>query len=111
MNFSPEFWGTVIITIATGLVGTTAWSFFERRAKNREKDAEFIRHDCRDRISKLEQLLKDSAGEKDEMRELILKLTAEVAELRVKVEWLTEENHALITKLEKESRKRKQLND
>jgi hypothetical protein len=54
---------------------------------HRERDEDFIRHDCKDRIVKLEALLEESAREKDEMRNLILKLTAEVAELRTKVEF------------------------
>jgi hypothetical protein len=55
---------------------------------HRERDDDFIRHDCKDRISKLETLLEASAREKDDLRGLVLRLTAEVAELRVKVEFL-----------------------
>jgi predicted RNase H-like nuclease (RuvC/YqgF family) len=99
-------WYSVLITIVTILGGTTVWGFLEKRARNRERDAEFIRNDCRDRIAKLEQLLKDSSKEKDDLRELVLQLTSEVAELRVKVEYLTQENEALIRKA-----KKKLLND
>lgn len=99
-------WYSVLITIITILGGTTVWGFFEKRARNRERDAEFIRNDCRDRIAKLEALLKEGSKEKDEMRELILKLTSEVAELRVKVEYLTTENEQLLKKS-----KKKLLND
>jgi predicted nuclease with TOPRIM domain len=62
---------------------------------HRERDDDFIRHDCKDRISKLEALLEASAKEKDDLRNLVLKLTSEVAELRVKVEYLTSENAKL----------------
>lgn len=103
-------WYSVLITIVTVLGGTSVWTFFERKARMRERDAEFIKVDCRERIAKLEQLLKDSASEKDEMRELILKLTSEVAELRVKVEWLTNENQSL-SKTTKTKKKRRVLND
>jgi predicted RNase H-like nuclease (RuvC/YqgF family) len=99
-------WYSVLITVITILGGTTIWTFLERRAKTRERDAEFIRNDCRDRISKLEALLKESAKEKDELRDLVLQLTSEVAELRVKVEYLTDENQALVKKA-----KKKLLND
>lgn len=92
---------TVVITAITVLGGSTAFRFYERRAMHRERDEDFIRHDCRDRISKLEALLVESKEEKDKMRELILKLTAEVAELRMKVEFLTDEND----KLNKEKKK------
>jgi hypothetical protein len=88
---------SVLITAITVLGGSTAFRFYEKRAMRREKDDDFIRHDCKDRISKLEALLEESSKEKDEMRNLILKLTSEVAELRVKVEYLNNEN----TKLKK----------
>jgi hypothetical protein len=86
---------SVLITAITVLGGSTAFRFYEKRAMRREKDDDFIRHDCKDRISKLEALLEESSKEKDEMRNLILKLTSEVAELRVKVEYLNHENTKL----------------
>lgn len=88
---------TVLVTAITVLGGTTAFRYYERRAMHRERDDDFIRHDCKDRISKLEALLEDSSKEKDELRSLILKLTSEVAELRTKVDFLSQEN----TKLKK----------
>ena len=86
---------TALITAITVLGGTTAFRYYERRAMHRERDEDFIRHDCKDRIAKLEALLEESSKEKDEMRELILKLTEQVAELKVKVEYLTNENNKL----------------
>lgn len=86
---------SVLITAITMLGGTAAWRYYEKRALHKEKDEDFIRHDCRDRITKLEALLEASAKEKDDLRGLILQLTAQVAELRVKVEFLTDENEKL----------------
>lgn len=86
---------TVLITAITVLGGSQAFRFYEKRAMHRERDEDFIRHDCKDRISKLEALLEESAKEKDELRSLVLKLTEQVAELRVKVEYLTAENKKL----------------
>jgi septal ring factor EnvC (AmiA/AmiB activator) len=83
---------TVLVTAITVLGGTTAFRYYERRAMHRERDDDFIRHDCKDRIAKLEALLEESAKEKDDLRSLILKLTSEVAELRTKVEFLSNEN-------------------
>ena len=83
---------SVLITAITVLGGTTAFRYYEKRAMHRERDDDFIRHDCKDRISKLEALLEASAKEKDELRNLVLKLTSEVAELRVKVDFLSTEN-------------------
>ena len=79
---------SVFITAITVLGGSQAFRYYEKRATNRERDDDFIRHDCKDRISKLEALLEAAGKEKDELRSLVLRLTAEVAELRVKVEFL-----------------------
>jgi peptidoglycan hydrolase CwlO-like protein len=86
---------SVLITAITVLGGTAAWRFYEKKADNRQRDEEFIRHDCRDRISKLEALLVQSAKEKDELRTMVLDLTKQVAELRVTVEFLRAENNEL----------------
>jgi hypothetical protein len=87
---SNNIW-SVIITAITVLGGSQAFRYYEKRAMRKERDEEFIRHDCKDRIAKLETLLESSAKEKDELRNLVLKLTSEVAELRVKVEFLSKQ--------------------
>ena len=86
---------SVLITAITVLGGTTAFRFYEKRAMRKERDEEFIRHDCKDRISKLEGLLEAASREKDELRNMVLALTKEVAALTVKVEFLTKENDKL----------------
>ena len=86
---------SVLITAITVLGGTTAFRFYEKRAMRKERDDEFIRHDCKDRIAKLEALLEQSSKEKDELRNMVLSLTKEVAALTVKVEYLTKENEEL----------------
>ncbi len=86
---------SVLITALTVLGGTGAWRYYEKRADHKERDEDFIRHDCKDRISKLEALLEQSSKEKDELRSMVLTLTKEVAALSVKVEYLTKENEEL----------------
>lgn len=86
---------SVLITTITVLGGASAFRFYEKRAQRKEKDEEFIRHDCKDRITKLETLLAESSKEKDELRAMVLALTKEVAALSVKVEFLTRENDKL----------------
>ena len=86
---------SVLITAITILGSTTAWRYYEKRALNKERDDDFIKHDCKDRISKLEALLTSSSREKDELRQMVLDLTKEVAALTVKVEFLTRENEEL----------------
>ncbi len=82
---SNNIW-TVLITAITVLGGSQAFRYYEKRAMHRERDDDFIRHDCKDRISKLEALLDTASREKDELRNMVLALTKEVAGLRVKVE-------------------------
>jgi hypothetical protein len=79
---------TVLMTAITVLGSAAAFRFYEKKSMRRERDEDFIRHDCKDRISKLEALLAESSKEKDELRNLVLQLTAQVAELRTKVEFL-----------------------
>ena len=98
---------SVIITAITVLGGTGAWRYYEKRALSKERDDDFIRHDCKDRISKLEGLLEAAAREKDDLRSMVLELTREVAALGVKVEFLTKENDKLEKALPKT---RKQIN-
>jgi peptidoglycan hydrolase CwlO-like protein len=97
MNESSFY--TVIITAVTVLGSASAWRFWEKRAIRKDKEEDFIKNDCRDRISKLEALLTESSKEKDEMRELILSLTEKVAALTVKVEFLQRENNDLHSKI------------
>jgi hypothetical protein len=86
---------SVLITAVTVLGGTSAWRYYEKRALRKERDDDFIKHDCKDRITKLEALLESSSREKDDLRSMVLTLTKEVAALTVKVEFLTKENESL----------------
>jgi hypothetical protein len=90
---------SAFITLITVLGGSTAWRYYEKRAIRKEKDEDFIRHDCRDRITKLEALLIASSQEKDNMRNTILELTEKVAQLTVKVEFLQKENAELMNSI------------
>jgi hypothetical protein len=80
---------TVLITVVGVLGSASAWRFYEKRSMRKERDEEFIRHGCKDRIAKLEALLQSASKEKDEMRQTILRLTQQVAELTVKVDFLS----------------------
>jgi hypothetical protein len=86
---------SVLITIVTVLGSAAAFRFYEKRATRKEKDDDFIKYDCKDRISKLEALLATSSKEKDDLRKMILDLTKQVSVLSVKVEFLTKENEDL----------------
>jgi TolA-binding protein len=93
---------TIIITLATVLGSAGAWKFYEKKMKikhkndeNERSDHNLYRDDLRNRVRKLEDLLKNSSKEKDEMRDQILVLTEEVAQLRTKVTFLERENQRL----------------
>ena len=77
------------MTAVTVIGGSAAWRYYEKRAQKKEEDDRWIKNDCTSRITKLETLLAESSREKDEMRGIILNLTAQVAELRTKVEYLS----------------------
>lgn len=107
MCMEIESFYTVIITAITVLGSAGAWRFYEKKADTKRDDENFMKFDCRERIAKLEVLLVRSSEEKDEMRETILGLTKEVAELSVKVRYLEDEKTKLI---EANKRKRNQIN-
>ncbi len=86
---------SVLIAVVSVLGSAAAFRFYEKRAMHKERDDDFIRHDCKDRISKLEALLAASSREKDDLRQMVLDLTKQVAALSVKVEFLTKENEDL----------------
>jgi hypothetical protein len=87
---------SVLITVVTVLGSATAFRFYEKRSMRKERDEDFIRHDCKDRISKLEALLAESSKEKDEMRKQILDLVGEVAALRTEIKYLTDKRKGSI---------------
>lgn len=101
MHMGQESLWTVLITAITVLGSASAWRYYEKRAERKERDDDFIRHDCIDRIAKLEALLLASSQEKDNMRQTILDLTEKVAQLTVKVEFLQKENTELMKSLTK----------
>ena len=92
---------TVLITAITVLGSTSAWRFYERRSDRKKDEDNFIKQDCRERITKLEALLLRSSEEKDEMRQTILLLTEQVAKLTVKVEYLEGEKPQVIRSIRK----------
>mgnify|MGYP003971403643 FL=1 len=92
----PESIYAVIITLGTVLGSAGAWRYYEKRAQERKEDEDYIKDDCAKRIDRLEQLLEKSAEEKDDLREKILELTKDVAELTIKVKYLEMENKRLL---------------
>lgn len=92
---------TILLTIIAVFGSAGAWRFYEKRAIFKEKNENFIKDDYKERILKLEILLERSSKEKESMRKEILDLTALVAELNVKVEFLEKENRELHKNLQR----------
>jgi len=82
---------TIIATLLGALTGASAWRYYEKRAERKDKEEDFIKTDCKDRIGKLEALLEQSSREKEEMRNQILRLVEEVASLRTEIKFLQNE--------------------
>jgi hypothetical protein len=86
----------VIITLITVLGSAGAWRYYEKRAQDKKDEEDYIKDDCARRIDRLEALLEKSSKEKDDLREKILELTKDVAELSIKVKYLEMENRRLL---------------
>jgi len=94
----------IIITIVTVLGSASIWKFLEARMKIKAEqrvdnykndDGMQYRDDLKNRVRNLEALLAKSSDEKDELRDTVLELTAQVSQLKVKVEFLEKENERL----------------
>jgi polyhydroxyalkanoate synthesis regulator phasin len=97
-----EYIFTVIITALTVLFSAEAWRYYRSKLNinyNKESMAEKRERAYVDsleqRICKLEDLLGASSAEKDDLRDKVIDLTAEVATLRERVKSLEAENDRL----------------
>ena len=89
----------IFIAIISALGSVGAWRFYEtklrlktKREGNSQQANENFIQDLQERVNKLEALLIESSEEKDEMRNTITKLSSEVSALKVKIDFLEEEN-------------------
>ena len=92
----------VVIAMISALGSVGAWRFYEAKLKlksrkefNPQRANENFIADLQARVAKLEALLIESSEEKDFMRETITSLSSEVSALKVKIEFLEEENSYL----------------
>ena len=99
-----DSWVQILVTVVTVLGSGAAFTFYTNRMKMKAQqrkddsansDTMLYRDDLKNRVRNLEELLAHSANEKDELRNQILELTAEVHSLRVKVDFLEKENERL----------------
>ena len=99
-----EAWVQIVVTIVVVLGSASIWKYLESRLKAKtdlkkteleNSDGVQYRDDLKNRVRNLEALLAQSSDDKDELRNQVLTLTAEVNALRVKVEFLEKENEIL----------------
>ena len=83
---------TVLIAVVSTLGGASAWRFYEKRAQKKDENDRWVKNECQSRITKLETLLETSSKEKDELRNMVLKLSVQVAELTTKIAYLESAN-------------------
>lgn len=97
----------IILTIIGVLGSGAVWKYMETRIKTKSQDRKDelqnsdsvqYRDDLKHRVRNLEALLSQNGEEKDELRQQVLALTAEVHALRVKVDFLEKENERLKNK-------------
>lgn len=97
----------IIVTIVGVLGSASIWKYMEARLKSKNEskkldlqnnDGVQYRDDLKNRVRNLESLLAQASDDKDELRNQVLTLTAEVNSLRVKVEFLEKENDRLKNK-------------
>lgn len=89
----------IVIALISAFGSVGAWRFYETKIRIKSKkegnpqeaNENFIA-DLQARVAKLESLLIESSEEKDEMRDIITGLSSEVSGLKVKIEYLEEEN-------------------
>jgi chromosome segregation ATPase len=101
-----ETFVTIILTLITVLGSTSAWDFYKKRLEIKKneiledkEEKNLYRSDLKERVSKLEKIINESNQEKDKLRDKVITLTAEVAALNIKVEFLQKE----VSRLENEN--------
>jgi ppGpp synthetase/RelA/SpoT-type nucleotidyltranferase len=97
----------IIVTIVGVISSGAIWKYMEARLKantelkkhsNENNDTVQFRDDLKNRVKNMESLLDKAGKEKDELRQSVLDLTAEVHALRVEVDYLKKENERLKNK-------------
>jgi len=90
---------TVLITLITILGSQGAWKYYSKRAEHKESIEDWGREECEQRVNSLENLVEEYRDivkryqiKNEELTKQVLKLTEEVATLRVEVRFLKDHN-------------------
>lgn len=98
---SPEI-TQILLTALAVFTSAGAWQFYQNRLKlkhdERQEDKSeqtLFRDDLRERVAKLEQLLDQAAKEKEATAKKLTDVLQELAEYKVRLEFLEKENERL----------------
>ena len=91
-----------LITIVTVLGSAGAWQFYQSRLKIKHEERKedkgeqtLFRDDLRERVAILEQKLEEAYAEKEKTQERLAVVMTELAEYKVRLEFLEKENDRL----------------
>ena len=92
----------MIITIITVLGSAGAWQFYQHRLKLKHEERKedkgeqtLFRDDLRERVAVLEEKLEQAYKEKNDVAERLSQVLQELAEYKVRLEFLEKENDRL----------------
>ena len=93
---------STIITIATVLTSAGAWQFYQNRLKLQHKakqedrsEQTLFRDDLRERVAILEQKLEEAYDNKAKTERRLTEVMTQLAEYKVRLEFLEKENERL----------------
>jgi flagellar motility protein MotE (MotC chaperone) len=92
----------IVITAVTVLGSAGAWQFYQNKLKLKHQEKQedrseqtLFRDDLRERVAVLEEKLEQAYREKAEVSEKLIKVTTQLAEYKVRLEFLEKENERL----------------
>lgn len=92
----------IVITAVTVLGSAGAWQFYQNKLKLKHQEKQedrseqtLFRDDLRERVAVLEEKLEQAYREKAEVSEKLVKVTTQLAEYKVRLEFLEKENDRL----------------
>lgn len=97
-----EEWSQILVTLATVLTSAGAWQYYQNRLRVKHQEAKesrgeqvMFRDDLRERVVILEQKLEQAHKEKEDVQGQLAKVMTELAEYKIRLEFLEKENDRL----------------
>ena len=92
----------IVITAVTVLGSAGAWQFYQNKLKLKHQEKQedrseqtLFRDDLRERVAVLEERLEQAYKEKADVSEKLINVTTQLAEYKVRLEFLEKENERL----------------